>query len=251
MNEIKQFIKLLILFTEQYLILKYRRSVFGVFLSTLNPIFMILVTSLVFSSLLNKDLIEHFLYIFSGMICWNLINQTIFSSSNSFLINEGLIKKIHFGLFYIPLGTFFGVLIDNILLILILIFCLFIFSEVHIVLIYLIPAYIIFTFFCIGCSLFISTLTIFYRDAQWVVGILLQTLFFLTPVMYKMNDLTHLSTFIKFNPLSSLVLLTNNIFNGFIPSIDIWIAAAISSLSMFLFGFTYYYFNQFKIIYRF
>ena len=88
--EIFKFRNVLYQLVRQYLRLKYRRTVFGYFWTLLNPLLILLVLSIVFSSLLKIHLEKFILLLFAGLVPWNLFSQSIIQSLNTYINNEGL-----------------------------------------------------------------------------------------------------------------------------------------------------------------
>ena len=75
--------------------IKYRRSVLGVLWTLLNPLFMMIVLSVVFSNLFKFDIENFPLYLLSGQIIFNFFNDTTTTSMGAIIGNSSLIKKIY------------------------------------------------------------------------------------------------------------------------------------------------------------
>ena len=75
--------------------IKYRRSVLGVLWTLLNPLFMMIVLSVVFSNLFKFDIENFPLYLLSGQIIFNFFNDTTTTSMGAIIGNASLIKKIY------------------------------------------------------------------------------------------------------------------------------------------------------------
>ena len=75
--------------------IKYRRSVLGVLWTLLNPLFMMIVLSVVFSNLFKFDIENFPLYLLSGQIIFNFFNDTTTTSMGAIIGNASLIEKIY------------------------------------------------------------------------------------------------------------------------------------------------------------
>ena len=75
--------------------IKYRRSVLGVLWTLLNPLFMMIILSVVFSNLFKFDVENFPLYLLSGQVIFNFFSDATTSSMNSIIGSAGLIKKIY------------------------------------------------------------------------------------------------------------------------------------------------------------
>ena len=232
--------------------LKYRRSYFGYLWGLLNPIFMISATAFIFSSILHRDFSEYIYYVFAGMIPWLYISQTIFSASNVYIVNEALIRKVKIQMAILPISNLLVSLFDNLTTCLIYVILLGLKNhEISTKLIQLLPAYMIITFFCMGCALIASTLTVYFRDLQWLIQMGMQSIFFLTPVLYRPQILdSNAQLIVQLNPLSPIILLFSSIFMDQFVEVNLWISSSLISIVTFLIGLYVYWVNRNKIIFR-
>ena len=74
---------------------KYRRSVLGVLWSVLNPILMMAVTSMVFSTIFRFDIPNYLLYLLTGQILFNFYAESTNFAMGSIIENSALIRKIY------------------------------------------------------------------------------------------------------------------------------------------------------------
>ena len=75
--------------------IKYRRSVLGVMWTVLNPLGMMIILSIVFSSFFKFDIENFPLYVLSGQVIFNFFNDATTNSMTSILNNASLIKKVY------------------------------------------------------------------------------------------------------------------------------------------------------------
>ena len=94
-NEIKQYTPLLIELLKRDIKVKYRKSVLGVLWSVLNPLFMMIILSVVFSTLFKNNVENYPTYIFSGQLIYNFFSEATTSSMSAIVDNASLIKKIY------------------------------------------------------------------------------------------------------------------------------------------------------------
>ena len=74
---------------------KYRKSVLGVLWTLLNPLFMMIVLSVVFSNLFKFD-VEYFpVYLLSGQLIFNFYSEVTTCSMSAIIDNGPLIKKVY------------------------------------------------------------------------------------------------------------------------------------------------------------
>lgn len=77
----------------QQLTLRYRRTVLGYLWTLFNPLLMMSVTAVVFSTIFKMDLKTYAVFLFSGMIPFTCFSTIVTQSGQSLIGNEGLIKK--------------------------------------------------------------------------------------------------------------------------------------------------------------
>ena len=146
---------------------------------------------------------------FSGTIAFNIFSQSITKSSIAFIQNQNLITKVYIPKIIFPLSYFLSILIDNILMgISLFLIMLMIGSKISFTLLFLPIAYLMITIFAFGFNLWISIFSVYFRDLQHIISILMQALLFLTPVFIKPSFLSGKVKFIYgINPLTYFINL--------------------------------------------
>lgn len=237
----------------QQLVLRYRRTVFGYIWTLLNPILMMTVTAVVFASLFKVDLKTFTIFLFAGMIPWSCFNGTLTQSALSFINNEGLIKKIYLPRLLFPLSVATGVLIDSLLsFIALFIIMLVIGAPFSLALLFIPVAYLLLFFFSFGFALVFSIATVFFRDLQYVIGIAMQALFFLTPILYKSDALAgKVATLIKLNPVGVYIeLFRAPLYTANLPELSVVVNAVILSIISMVIGMLIFIRQEKKIVFR-
>ena len=231
----------------QKLVLKYRRTVLGYLWTLMNPLCMMTITAIVFSALYNVDFNSFAIYMYSGMIVFNLFSQSIINSSNAYLENQHLITKIYIPRIIFPLSTLITILIDNILMALSLSIIMFLMGAKISLSLFFIPiAYVFLFFLCLGFSLVATISTVYLRDLQHIINLFMQALLFLTPVFIKPEQLFgKVKLLYKFNPISYYIKLFREPFlDAKLPDLEVITFCFIFSIFVFLTGFAI--FDKFK-----
>ena len=151
-----------------------------------------------------------------------------------------------------PIATTVALLIDSILMLVSLTLIMFFLdirfsSEIFLIF----PAYILLYLFTLGLSLIASVLTVYLRDLQHVIGILMQVLIFLSPVYYKLDSISEgVSGVMRFNPLTYYIEffrlpLTENA----IPSCESYLIGLSISLGTLVIGLWYFIKNKNKLVF--
>jgi ABC-2 type transport system permease protein/lipopolysaccharide transport system permease protein len=237
----------------QQLILRYRRTALGYLWTLINPLLMMTVTAIVFSTLFKLELKTYAVFLFAGMIPWNCFNSSVVQSGASFINNEGLIKKIYLPKSLFPLSVSLGVLIDSALSF----FALFIIiltlgGQLSWALLFLPIAFLLLFFFTFGIALIFSVATVFFRDLQYIVTVAMQALFFLTPIMYKKDMLGgKIAWLVSMNPVVPFIELFREPLNAAsLPPLSIITHAIILAAVSMVIGLAIFIKNEKKIVFR-
>lgn len=251
--ELKEFGFVLQQLVRQQLILRYRRTALGFLWTLINPLLMMTVTAVVFSTLFKFEFNSYVVFLFAGMIPWNYFNSTVVQSSASFINNEGLIKKIYLPKSIFPLSVSLGVLIDSVLSF----FALFLIilavgGKVSLSLFFIPLAFLLLFLFTLGVVLVVAVATVFFRDLQYIITVAMQALFFLTPILYNKDMLNGKVGFlVSINPMVSFIdLFRLPLDSGVLPPSEMILIAffwAILSMTIGLIVFTR---CQNKIVFR-
>lgn len=185
--------------------LKYRRSVLGVLWSILNPLLTMIVLTTVFSFLLRVQVENFATYYIVGASLWNFFSEATNLSLSSVLGGAALIKKVYMPKYIFPLEKCLFALI-NFAFSLIAVALVMIIQGVYptvTALLGIVPVLCCFIF-CIGLSLILSALCVYFRDIMHLYGVLLTVWMYLTPIIYPLSLLESHPAFyslVQFNPM--------------------------------------------------
>jgi ABC-type polysaccharide/polyol phosphate export permease len=219
--EIREHRNVLYQLVRQQITLRYRRTFLGYLWTLLNPLLMMSVTAVVFSAIFKMDLKTYAIFLFSGVIAFNLFATIVTQSGQSLIGNEQLIKKIFIPKILFPLAVSIALLIDSLLMFASLFFIILaIGGNVSFALFGLLPAYVVLFAFSFGAGLILSIAAVYFRDLQHIIGIAMQALVFLSPVYYKPDALSgKVQWAIALNPLSHFIdLFRAPIYTGSFPA---------------------------------
>lgn len=181
---------------------RYRGSVLGILWSVLNPLLNMIIISIVFSQVF-KAVDNYKMHILSGLVIFNFFSEATNMAINSVTGNFGLITKVYFPKFILPLSKVFSSAI-NFLITMMVFVVLGNFMGVTIWPGYmLIPYVMICAFiFAAGVSFIVSTLQVFFRDTQHIYGLVMTIWMYSTPIIYDINIIPEWALGIfKANPL--------------------------------------------------
>lgn len=249
----KNQLEILYLLIRQQIVLRYRSTVIGYLWTLINPALMITLMTLVFSTMMKRSPLEYSIMLFSGLIPWNFLSQSMGQSCTSIIQAEGVLKKIKISYWIFPVSNVVVNFIDCLLAAAIMGAALTIASHGLDYSILVLPISFALTFFAgIGIGLIMSIVTVIFRDGQYIVSIFLQGAFFITPIFYeKESNGTILSYINMINPLSYYInIFRKPIYYMQFPSILDWSVCTGISLILMLMGIALYKKNKLSLIKR-
>jgi ABC-type polysaccharide/polyol phosphate export permease len=218
---------------------RYKRSALGVVWTLLNPLIMMIVLTIVFSSFFRFAIENYAIYVLAGLIVWNFHSSTTSAAMQNMLLSGNLLNRI-----YVPKSVFavsaVGAGLVNLGLSLIPLFLISLILGVKIgPQILVMPfAVILLALFALGFSLILQTAAVYFADVLPVYEVILSIWFYATPIIYPRDMIPYqVALLFQLNPLYHLVrVFRAPLFEGIIPGVDIWAAAIISTLVVFLVG---------------
>jgi ABC-type polysaccharide/polyol phosphate export permease len=252
-RESHQYREVLWQLVRQFLTLRYRRTLLGYLWTLINPVLMMGVTAVVFATLFKLDLPTYIVFLFAGMVPWNFFSMCTTQSCTAFIHNEGLIKKIYLPKVIFPLSMALGMLVDSMLSLVALFLVILPFGAPVTPALLMLPfAYLLLFLFTFGVSLVMSVATVFFRDLQYVIGVLMQAWFFLTPVMYRHDALTgKVAWVVALNPMVAFIeLFRAPLVQGQLPSLHAVAVSAGVALVALALGFWTLVAQEKKIVFR-
>ena len=188
---------------------RYRQSIIGALWAIIQPLSMMLLFTFVFKYVLRVTVSDYprTVFFYSGLLPWTFFSSSVNYSLTSLTGNYNLITKIYFPREILPLSGIAIAFLDYLVASLIFIPMLLIY-KIHLTLyaFWIIPLLILLFFFTTAVSLFLSSLNVYYRDVKLATGFLIQLLFFASPVLYSIDDLSlKLKLVLFFNPLTFII----------------------------------------------
>ena len=206
--EVWQFRDLLKVLTSRDLKLRYKQTALGVAWVILLPLLSSLIFSIVFGILARFDPpkgVPYFVFVFVGMVGWNLFSQAVQKTSVCLVGNAQLVTKVYFPRLVLPLSNVGSVFVDFCFcLVMMLVFLLAVghVPDWHIL---FLPVWVLaLVMLATGLGMITSSLAVNYRDVNYIVPVVLQLMLYATPVAYSMEQIST-----RLAPESKLYLLYN------------------------------------------
>ncbi len=247
-NELWKFRMLVYALVGRHLHARYRGSLLGFLWSFLNPLCLIAVYSLVFKYYIRFDDVEHYtIFMFTGLLPWIWFSSGLIESTSAISGGGSLITKAIFPAHILPVVSVITNLVHFVLALPLLLIIMW-YSGIPPQSTILALPLILFLqlLFMLGLSLILSSLNVYYRDIQHILGNLITLWFFLCPIIYPASSVPERFRFsLTFNPMAQIIQQYHNIFlEGVFPSlINI---AALGGMAFIVFFAGCYVFNLYR-----
>ncbi len=189
--------------------IRYRQSFIGILWAVIQPLSMMVLFTFVFTYLIRATVSDYpkAVFFYSGLLPWGFFSTSVNFSLTSLTGNYVLITKIYFPREILPLSGIVMAFLDYLIASAIFIPMLIIY-HIHITyhILWMLPLLVLLFFFTLSMSLLLSSLNVYYRDVKLATGFLIQLLFFASPVLYSIDDLSlKFKLILFFNPLTFII----------------------------------------------
>ena len=194
---------------------KYKNSVLGIIWSMISPAMTLAIFFVVFQ-FIAKNGVPHFvIFLFSGLLVWNLFQLGVLSATGVVVNNSGLVKKVSFPREILALASIGSASVFFVFqAIVMVIFMVAFHAQPDWSLLWLLPlAFAALIFLAVSLAIFLSAVNVYLRDTQHLVEVLLTAWFWASPIVYayaplaKKMALHHIPVWIYFlNPMTPIVL---------------------------------------------
>lgn len=218
---------------------KYKRTILGMAWSMLSPLLNLLIMWLVFSNFFGNNVNHYAIYLFSGQLVFSYFTDATNLGMNSlvgnaaiftkvdvpkylFLFSQNVSSLINFGLTLLIFFAF--VALDGI-----------VFTWKYLLLLYPIICLIVFN---LGVGLVLSTLMVFFRDMQYLWGILSQLIMWMSAIFYTIDSYSYqVRCMFLANPIYLYIRYFRKIvLDGTIPTLQFHLLAAFYAIVAFGIG---------------
>ena len=187
---------------------RYKQTVLGVLWALIQPAVTLAVFTFIFGKLAGMPAgnVPYPLLVLCGLLPWQLFSAAFSNASGSLVANTHLISKIYFPRLLIPLSSVAVALIDFCVVLLLLAGMLLWLQYAPDWRVLLLPVFILMTLLtAIGMGLWLTALTVKFRDFRFVVPFLLQVGLFLSPVGFSSTNLPNWRLAYSLNPMVSAI----------------------------------------------
>ncbi len=240
LGELVQYRQLVAMLVVRELKVRYKRSVFGLLWTMLNPLLLMTVYTVVFATIMRSPQRNFAIFLLSGLLPWLFFSTAVLQGLTSILTNQELIRKVRLPQAVFPLSVVGSNLVNFALSLVPLLLLMAVLRQPFTpALLFLPVGMLILTVFTSGVTLLFSTFTVFFRDVRHLTEVLLQMLLYLSPVLYDLPMLGDrgewwfraFRLFLRLNPISYLLpLIRDPVYYGRLPSLTTVGVASLESV---------------------
>lgn len=240
-REIWQYRQMIFSLVKRELRGRYKGSFLGFLWTFLNPLLQLVVYTIVFSVIMRAGIEDYYLFLFVALIPWIMFSTSVAGGCSCILNHKDMVTKIYFPREVLPIAHVTTAMV-NMLYSFIVVFIVVLFAGVQVqpMALLCLPVIVVVEYILsIGMALITSSLTVFFRDLEHIMGILVMSWQFLTPVMYSVDQVPEeLWPIFQFNPMTQVITAYRDIlYYGTMPHIATLSTALIWGVISVLLGF--------------
>lgn len=211
---------------------RYKGSFLGFLWTFINPLLQLMVYTIVFTVILPSGITNYPIHLFVALIPWIFFSSSVIGGATSILAYKDMVKKIYFPREVLPIATVTTNFINMLLCFIVVFGVSFVYgyiptTGVHfLALLCLIPLFIIEYILSLGVALLAAAVTVYFRDMEHILGIVIMAMQFLTPVLYNFDQITDETAkfVLNLNPMAPIISgYRTIIYNQAIPQNVIWL----------------------------
>lgn len=201
---------------------KYAGSILGFFWVIINPLFMMLVITFVFTCVFKTQVKDFSLFVLAGILPWMFFSGALFEATPSLSAQKSVLHQFSLPKEILPLSSVLSYFM-NFLISWCITYPIFIFHNPKIILLApeLMALFLLTFIFTCGIALLFSVVNILFRDLEHLMGILFMLWFWVTPVFYSIEMVpVEFRWVFNFNPVTAFILCYRDmIFSAKMPNL--------------------------------
>ena len=228
---------------------RYTQSVLGIGWAVLQPLFLMIVFTVIFGKLvkINTNGMDYAIFSYTALVPWAYFSNSLMLSTGSLIQNSNLLSKVFFPRIVLPMSTVLSTLVDFFIAF-ILVIVLMIWYQVTPTLWVLFLPVLLLLMVVLSVSLgsLFTALAIQYRDVRHGISFLVQGMMYASPVVYPVSIIPDKYRLIYgLNPMAGVIEGFRSALLGATPMPwDLIIVGTIVTLVLAVIGLTYFKFTE-------
>jgi lipopolysaccharide transport system permease protein len=187
LKELWEYRELLLFLTWRDIAVRYKQTVLGVAWALLQPVLTMAIFSVVFGRLarIPSDGMPYPLFVYCGLVPWQLFAYALANSANSLVANERLVTKQYFPRMLLPLSAVLAGLVDFAIAFVVLLGMMVYYRVMPTSAVWTLPLFVLLVVAsAVAAGLWLSAVNVRYRDVRYALPFLSQLWLFATPIAY-------------------------------------------------------------------
>lgn len=193
---------------------RYKGSALGFLWTFINPLLQLIVYTIVFSVIMTTGIDKYYLFLFVALVPWLFFSTCLTGGASCIMAQQDMVKKIYFPREVLPISYIISQFV-NMLLTFLIIFAVIIISGIGInaeALLFLPMIMAVELVLALGIAMLVSALTVYFRDLEYILGIISMIWMYLTPIIYSVEQVPkEIMTIFNINPMTPIVIAYRDI----------------------------------------
>lgn len=231
---------------------RYKRSALGFLWSLLNPLLMMIILTVVFSTISRLPIKQYAVFLISALLPWTFFSQALSYGVESIVGNGELLKKVRIDKAVFPAAAVLSNIINFMLSMVPLLLLLAVMRfPLYWTWVYLPVAVLMLVMFATGCCFFFAAANVFFRDVSHILQIVLSAWFYISPIIFSMDFVPQqFRMYFRLNPISYILDgFRDAIYYGRIPSHRSMLAAFAVSIFALIAGYAFFRRSEESFVY--
>ena len=219
---------------------RYKGSVLGFLWTFINPLFQLIIYTIVFSTIMRMGIDKFYMFLFVALVPWIFFNACLQQGATSIMDNKEMVKKIYFPRLVLPLSFVTSCFVNMLLSFAVIFAVIFVtgFGVNFVALLFLPLIMLIEYILALGIAFITSACTVYVRDLQHILSIVGLGWMYLTPVVYPSSMVPEkYLTLFNLNPMTPIIMAYRDIlYYKKIPQMNTLIQAATMGVVLIILG---------------
>lgn len=219
---------------------RYKGSVLGFMWTFLNPLFQLIVYTIVFSVIMKNGIDKFYLFLFVALVPWMFFSTSVSNGSKCIISQQDMVKKIYFPREVLPisfvLSQFFNMLFSFIVIFFVIIISGVGFSFKALC---FLPLIMIIEFLlALGIAFLASSVTVYFKDLEYILTIITMAWMYMTPIVYSQDMVPErFRNLYYLNPMTSIIIAYRDIlYYKRIPDLSTLVLAIVMGIVVMIIG---------------
>ncbi len=206
--------------------LKYRGSMLGPFWLTISTAVMVAAMGGLYSVLFHMDLHTYLPFLALSLVMWNCMGGLVGDACSTFTQSEGMIRSVRMPFFVHAIRVVIRTIISLLhnLPVVLAVFVIF-YAWPGAVALWSLFGFALWTLDAFAACMLLGALCARFRDVPPIVGSVMQIAFFITPIVWRPEQLGAKGWWLPYNPFDALLEVVRSPMLGHTASLQVWTLA--------------------------